>query len=230
MKIGIIYAMQKEIQTYYDFNKFQKIKYDIYGIDIYISHSKKIILIKSGIGKVSSSIACTILITLYKVDIVINIGSGGSLKPYINIHDIILIKKTSYHDVNLTNFHYSIGQIPNFPQTFQTNNLLRKKFKNILYENKIKFWEGQVVSGDIFIQTKKDVEIILKNFPNAISVDMESASISQVCFQYNKPVIIIKIISDYITKNTTTIFQKNIKKIFYKSSHIIKKYIQTIMM
>lgn len=229
MKIGIIYAMKEEIRLYCPCNKFQKIKCDIYGMNIYISESNKIILIQSGIGKVSSSIACTILITLYKVNVVLNIGFSGTLKPYININDIIIAKKLSYYDVNLTNFNYSIGQIPGFPQTFYTNNILRQKIKKILYQYKIKFWEGLIVSGDTFINKKDDVKKIEKNFPNAISVDMESTAISQVCFQYNKPIIIMKIISDNVKKNATQEFKTNIKTVFYKLYNIIEDYIKLII-
>lgn len=229
MKIGILYAMEEEIQAYYyNCKKFKKIKNEIYGINIYISNSNKIILIKSGIGKVSSSIACTILIYTYQVNIIINIGSSGKLKPYINISNFIIGKNIAYHDVNLTSFKYEIGQIPGFPQKFNTNIFLRKQIKKILYKYKITFWEGLIVSGDVFIHHNEDINKINKNFPDAIASDMESAAISQICFQYNTPVIIIKIISDDAQKKAPLIFKQNIQNIHIQSYKIIKNYIKII--
>ncbi|CAL4042509.1 5'-methylthioadenosine/S-adenosylhomocysteine nucleosidase [Buchnera aphidicola (Takecallis arundicolens)] len=229
MKIGIIYAMEEEIRAYYyNVKKFKKIQNETYGINIYISNSNKIILIKSGIGKVSSSIACTILIHTYKVHIIINIGSSGALKPYINISNFIIGKNISYHDVNLTSFQYKIGQIPGFPQKFNTNIFLRKQIKKILYKYKITFWEGLIISGDIFIHKSQDINKITKNFPDAIASDMESAAISQICFQYNKPVLIIKIISDDTNKKAPLIFKKSIQNISIQSYKIIEDYINII--
>ncbi|WP_343128323.1 5'-methylthioadenosine/adenosylhomocysteine nucleosidase [Buchnera aphidicola (Takecallis taiwana)] len=229
MKIGIIYAMKKEMKAYYyAFKKLKKIQSSIYGINIYVSHSNKIFFIQSGIGKVSSSIACTILIYIYKVNIIINIGSSGTLKSYININDVIIGSKIAYHDVNVTSFNYTVGQIPGFPKIFNTNNFLRNQIKTILYNYNITFWEGLIVSGDTFINHNNHINNITNNFTDIIALDMESAAINQVCFQHNIPVLIIKIISDFATETAPSIFKKNIKNLYLKLYNIIHDYIQII--
>lgn len=226
MKIGMIIAIPEEINILNQKLSIYKTNhiYSILGMNIYIYklYYTTIFLIQSGIGKISSSIACCILINKYKVKFIINIGSAGSVNNNIKILDIILATDLIYHDVNLTNWGYAIGQIPKLPKSFHTNYILRNNIKDIFHQYNIRYHEGLIISGDSFIKDKKN---IIQSFPYALSVDMESASIGQVCFQLQKPILIIKIISDLCNNHSSKIFKKHINKISYKIYKIIKYFI-----
>ncbi|WP_343182659.1 5'-methylthioadenosine/adenosylhomocysteine nucleosidase [Buchnera aphidicola] len=229
MKIGVIYAMKSELLIFNnEIYKIKKISNSVHELSL-TKNKKKIIFIQSGIGKTESSIACTILIKIYKVNFIINIGSAGKLNSSVKIFDIIIAKKVSYYDVNLKSFGYKEGQIPNYPKIFKTNLILRNVLKTILNYYSIKYQEGYIVSGDTFIDKKSKIKRILQKFPIAISVDMESSSIKHTCYKFRIPCLIIKIISDHSKKKASSLFKKNIKKTSIKIKKIITILIKFII-
>ncbi|AAM67768.1 5'-methylthioadenosine/adenosylhomocysteine nucleosidase [Buchnera aphidicola] len=229
MKIGIIGAIEQEIRKIKEIINNLKIK-KIGNIKIYTGTFKKIeiFLILSGIGKVSASMSTTISINLFQPDFIINSGSAGSLNACLKIGDIIIPKKTCYYDVDLTNFGYSKGQIPEYPQTFKTNKNLREILKEIAVEFKFKFLTGLLVTGDSFIRKSNCIKKIKNQFSSAIGVDMESTAIGQVCHNFKIPFIIIKSISDLSDNNATSHFEKNIPIASLKSSKLVKLLLKKI--
>ncbi len=222
MTTGIIIALKKEYNTFKKYIKKRKIL-KIKKIKIYTGYfkKKKIILIKSGIGKVSSSIAATLIINNYPIKKIINIGSAGSLKKKYTFKNIIIIKNFYYHDVNLTIFNYKPGKIPNIPKKFTSNKILIKKISDKLKNKNKNFYTGNIITGDTFItnKTKKNIKNI---FPKTICVDMEAAAIAHVCYIFNIPFISIKIISDQSNKKAQIDFKKNINSISNKILNILK--------
>ncbi len=218
--IGIIIAMYKEAQKFIKKIKNKKYKF-IKKKKIILGYinKKKIVFIKSGIGKVFSSIATTILIQKFKINYIINIGTSGALKKNISYQDIIIANKIRYHDVNITKFGYKLGQIPKTPEYYKTK---IPKIKKINKYYKYPIYIGELISGDKFINKYQKIK---KKFPKAISVDMESAAIAQTCFNFNIPLICIKIISDKSNKTSKKDFCKNI----YKTSIKINKILHLII-
>ncbi|XRX42448.1 MAG: 5'-methylthioadenosine/adenosylhomocysteine nucleosidase [Buchnera aphidicola (Eriosoma harunire)] len=198
MIIGILGAMYEEIKPLHQLidNIIQK-KY--YNYIFYIGNllNIKIIFLISGIGKVAASIASTILINKYHPNLIINIGTAGSIHHILKTGNIVLANTISYYDVNITKFGYKIGQIPSCPQFFLINQQLLHLTTETLNKKKIQFFQGLIVTGDAFIHSKKTAQLIKKKFHNAIAVDMESAAIAHVCFKLNTPLLTIKCISDY---------------------------------
>ncbi|XBC41435.1 MAG: 5'-methylthioadenosine/adenosylhomocysteine nucleosidase [Buchnera aphidicola (Nurudea yanoniella)] len=207
--IGIIGALSEEINLLYKYIKFYKKKI-IYNKKFYIGKLKniKIILIQSGIGKTSASITCTILLYVYKIDVIINIGTAGSLSKNMKLGTIVLPCSTCYHDVDLTPFGYKKGQVKNFPQIFSINNYLTKLIETYMIKLNIYYKKGLIISGDSFIHEKTKKNKLKIHFPEAIAVDMESTAIAQVCYQFNKPFLIIKTISDHSNNYAALDFQK----------------------
>lgn len=229
MKIGIIGAIEEEIRKITEIINNLKIK-KIGNVKIYTGTFKKIeiFLILSGIGKVSASMSTTISINLFQPDFIINSGSAGSLNACLKIGDIIIPKKTCYYDVDLTNFGYSRGQIPKYPQTFKTNKNLREILKEVAIEFKFKFLTGLLVTGDSFIRKSNCIKKIKNQFSSATGVDMESTAIGQVCHNFKIPFIIIKSISDLSDNNATSHFEKNILIASLKSSKLVKLLLKKI--
>ncbi|QCI15899.1 5'-methylthioadenosine/adenosylhomocysteine nucleosidase [Buchnera aphidicola] len=230
MKIGIIGAINQEIKIIQ--KKIQiHTKKEIANYIIYIGKFNKndIFLIKSGIGKVCASIATVLLINLYKPNIIINTGSAGSLNSSLAIGDVIVPKKVCYYDVDLTNFGYTIGQIPQYPEKFIINKKIYNFLESIFEKYQLKFKKKLIITGDSFI--RKDERILkLKNkFPSAIAVEMESAAIAQVCYEFNIPLIIVKSISDLSDNNATLNFKENISIASYQSSKFVKIILKNII-
>ncbi|QCI18555.1 5'-methylthioadenosine/adenosylhomocysteine nucleosidase [Buchnera aphidicola (Aphis nasturtii)] len=223
MNIGIIGAIDQEIKIFKKVIIDKQVK-NIGQFQIYIGKFKKnnIFLIKSGIGKVSASIAAMILINFFKINIIINSGSAGSLHPELKIGDIIIPNKLCYYDVNLINFGYARGQIPQYPKTFKIN----KNLYHVLIETAIKFnfkfATGLLITGDSFVRGENFINKLKLQFSYAIAVEMESTAIAQVCYQFNIPLIVVKSISDLSDTQATSNFNKNISLASLQSFNLVQ--------
>ncbi|ACL30029.1 5'-methylthioadenosine/adenosylhomocysteine nucleosidase [Buchnera aphidicola] len=230
MKIGIIGAINQETERLKKIIHFYiEKKINTYKIYIGKFKSHDVFLIKSGIGKVSASIATMILIDLYKPDTIINSGSAGSLQSFLKIGDIIIPKKTCYYDVDLTNFGYTRGQIPGYPKEFTVNEKICNFFKKNADKYQLKYIKGLILSGDTFVRENESIKILKKQFPSAIAVEMESSAIAQVCYKFNIPLIIIKSISDASDNNATVNFKENIDIVSYQLSKFVKIILENLI-
>lgn len=229
INIAIIAALHKEIKKFNEEIKLtKKIQNKKYKINSGKFKKFNLISIISGIGKVSSAISTTLLIEQFSPEFIINIGTAGSLCKKLNVGDIIISKKNIYHDVDVTTFGYKYGQIPKNPAYFLSDkkllNLAKKSAKKLKIKNKI----GEICTGDCFIDNIEKKKKIKNFFPKAIAVDMESASISQVCYKFNIPFISIRIISDLSNKESKRLFKKsknnNCNKIVFLVKNMLKNY------
>ncbi|BAC24582.1 pfs [Wigglesworthia glossinidia endosymbiont of Glossina brevipalpis] len=229
IKIGIIGALSREIQIIISKLKNYSIKKDkIFTLHMGTINFSKIAIIKSGIGKVLSSINTLHLIKLFNPDLIINIGISGSLRKELLIGDIIISKKICYHDVDLTYFGYKIGQIPKNPKYYYSPYPLVKILENISDLIGLNFKSGLIISGDSFIHCKEKNNLlkIKKFFPHAYAVDMESSSIAQVCNIFCIPFISIRSISDCIYEENKIKFKLNSYLAIKNFSNITLKFIK----
>lgn len=91
MKIGIIFAMEEELNEFIKLVSIDK-SYEIFGIKFYECNisGKNVVLGLCGVGKVNASRCTQIMIDNMKVDFIINIGVAGGLTNKINICDIVI--------------------------------------------------------------------------------------------------------------------------------------------
>jgi len=192
----------------------------LYGVDI--------ILIESGIGKVSACIATMIILVSYKPDLIISIGAAGILNAKLQVGDIVLPNKACYYDVNLKIFNYHIGQIPKYPIFFTTNTQLVSIAKKCVEKLNYTYHEGLILTGDSFIY-KQNVMIAIQNyFPSAVAVEMESTAVAQTCYNFKKPFLIIRAISDLTNKSSIHSFKKYIDLASYRITKIVELLLKKI--
>lgn len=172
-----------------------------------------VILVIAGVGKVNAAVMTTFLLNKYKnIKTVLNVGLAGAYFPY-KIGDVVTIKDSSYHDVNVKPINpiYEIGQVPNMPHPFLSDD---KLFHKMSFELKSKI--DSLYTGDQFITSD-----LLKSKG---VYDMEGAAIYHTAHIFDKPVIAIKVISDIIDskdqKKVYEAFEANaatqIKEIVFK--------------
>ncbi len=205
MKIGIIFAMEEELKELLKFIKLEK-EYQIYELKFYEGkiENKKVILVQSGIGKVNSARCCQILIDNAKVNYIFCIGVAGGISPKLNILDIVIADKLIQHDFDITAFNHKKGYIPNIGTFIPCDKSLIEKAQT---KDTI---TGTIATGDIFCTDKKMSEKIYKKF-NALCVEMEGASIAQVCYLCKVPFLIIRSISDCPNNKNEITYEKFLK-------------------
>lgn len=175
---------------------FEEIKeHSIYELKIYECKYKNVtcFLVESGMGKVNAARITQILINKMNVDIILNVGVAGSISRNINKCDIVIGEKLVQHDFDLTLLNFEKGLIPNVGKYIDCDQELINIAKTIKMETKVT--SGIISSGDIFVSEEKMGAKINKKF-GALCVEMEGASIAQVCHLCNIPFLVIRAIYD----------------------------------
>jgi adenosylhomocysteine nucleosidase len=212
MKIGIIGAMQEEI-SYLQKQMQNYSKQVIAGCEFFVGslQNKEVVLLKSGIGKVSAALATTLMCQLFKPDYIINTGCAGGFADGLQVGDIVIGVEVKFCDVDVTVFGYEFGQAPNQPVAYKSDDFLI----NLAKKCNPKIKQGLIVSGDAFIHTDQQIKFIREKFSNVKAVDMESSAIAQVCYNFNIPFLSIRAISDIVHhQESVSIYDQSLEKVF----------------
>ncbi|MFD2657282.1 5'-methylthioadenosine/S-adenosylhomocysteine nucleosidase [Gracilibacillus thailandensis] len=221
--IGIIGAMDEEVELLkekMDITETERIA----NSDFFVGklEGKDVVLLKSGIGKVNAAIATTILFERYQPDYVINTGSAGGFHLDLEVGDIVISTEVVHHDVDVTAFDYKYGQVPGLPALFQANPILIEKAMLAAKQlDGIEAMKGLISTGDAFMQDEKKVQFVREKFPEMIAAEMEAAAIAQVCYQYSRPFVIIRALSDIAGKNSSVSFDTFLEKAATNAAKII---------
>ena len=219
-KIGIIFAMKEELD---ETKKIFKdiIEHSIYELKIYECEYKNVIcfLVESGMGKVNAARSTQILIDSMNVDYILNVGVAGSVSNNINKCDIVVGNKLVQHDFDLTLLNFEKGLIPNVGKYVNCDKKLVEIAKTIKMESKVVV--GVISSGDIFISDKQMGAKINKRY-DALCVEMEGASVAQVCYLCKIPFLVVRAISDSPYEEDNHITFEEFLKI---SSDMVSKFI-----
>lgn len=183
MKIGVIVAMDKELE---------RLKAVLAGSGGTIGHND-IRAVKCGVGKVNSAIGAHELIKTWHPDLVVSTGVAGGAGDGIGIRDVVVSRECRYHDAYCGK-GYARGQIMGMPVAFASPESLVAKALSLRAD--VAIHAGLIVSGDCFVDNAAVMRGILRSFPDAMAVDMESCSIAQTCYISNVPFISFRIISD----------------------------------
>lgn len=197
--IGIIGAMEVEVailkEKMEDVRIIKKASMDFYEG---ILAGKKVVVVRSGIGKVNAGICAQILADVFSVDAIINTGIAGSLNKNINIGDIVLSTDVVQHDMDATGFGYRKGQIPQMPVFFfNADENLRRLAAEVCREVNpdIQVFEGRIASGDQFVCNQDVKNRIVSEF-SAYATEMEGAAIGQAAYLNEIPFLVVRAISD----------------------------------
>lgn len=176
-----------------------------------------VVVVAARIGKVAAAEATTHLLVEYGVDLVIFVGVAGALDASLNVGDVVVAESLMQHDVDcrpcgalyeLPLLH--ITRLESDPllcrlaegavQQFMTHHLHKKMDASVLQTFKItapKVVQGLVLTGDQVISQDEQKQRLKESLPEALCVEMEGASVAQVCYEYGVPFVVIRTISDY---------------------------------
>lgn len=224
--IGIISAMQEEIQVL--LNQLQNVSTTKKGMRTYYKgtlFNKNVVLVFSRWGKVASAATTTQLVNDFEVDEIIFTGVAGAINTNLNIGDIVIGKNLYQHDMDASPL-FEPFEIPilkkkfietkNSTKLINATNLFLNTFTNYINTSEAeefnilnpKIIHGDIASGDQFISSIEKIKQLNTNLPTAVCVEMEGAAVAQICYEYNVPFSIIRIISDKANDNATIDFPK----------------------
>lgn len=197
MTIGVIGAMQMEVDSLKEaLSDAKTVTYS--GVDFVCGKlgDKDIVAAKCGVGKVFAAICAEAMILKFDVDMMINIGVAGSLTRDLDILDIALADKVLQHDMDTSPLGDPVGLLSGINTIFlPTDEKMNQVMAECLKEKKINYLKGAIASGDQFIATKEQKDLIKERF-QAIAAEMEGGSIGHVCYVNNIPFTVLRAISD----------------------------------
>ena len=230
-KIGIIGAMEEEVDALR--GKLSGVqKLDRASMEFYtgILGNKKVVIVRSGIGKVNAGICTQILADLFQVDAVINTGIAGSLKAEINIGDIVVSTDAIQHDMDATGFGYEPGVIPRMPVScFEADKELVKAVEAACREAipEVGVFTGRIVSGDQFISDRAVKDRISSQF-GGMCTEMEGAAIAQAAYLNSTPFVIIRAISDKADDSATVDYPTFERQAIAHSVALVENFVERL--
>ncbi|GAB5616614.1 5'-methylthioadenosine/adenosylhomocysteine nucleosidase [Faecalimonas canis] len=197
--IGIIGAMQEEVSLLQEEMNVEA-TVEKAGMVFYKGElcGQKVVIVKSGIGKVNAALCTQILVDVFQVNTLINTGIAGSLDAGIDIGDMVISTDAVQHDMDASIFGDPVGQIPRMDTfSFPADENLVKLAKEVNEEENpdIHTFTGRIVSGDQFVSSAEVKERLVSNF-NAMCTEMEGAAIAHAAYLNKVSCVIIRAISD----------------------------------
>jgi len=220
--IGIIVAEEKELK------EVLKLVDSIEVINIYekefykgFINDKEVVVVKSNVGKVNSARVCQILIDNFKPSLVINVGTAGSVDNRLEIGDIVVADKLVQYDFDVTPFGRKLGEIENIGEFISVDEKLLSLFKNL------NATIGCIASGDKFIINNEEKDNV-RNVFNALCIEMEGASIAQVCYLDSIPFLVVRSITDKKDGSSKVEFETFLESSSKKVAELLKEILNLI--
>ncbi|MDO4626897.1 MAG: 5'-methylthioadenosine/adenosylhomocysteine nucleosidase [Pasteurellaceae bacterium] len=230
-KIGIVGAMAQEVEILVSQMDNPK-QTQLAGATFYDGtiNGKPVAILQSGIGKVAAAAGTALFLQHCQPDMVINTGSAGGVAQGLKIGDIVISTQTAHHDADVTAFGYCKGQMPGCPPTFPSDEKLATLAQEVALQQDHRVIQGLICSGDSFIHGGQLLSQIKSDFPEVCAVEMEAASIAQVCYMFNLPFVVIRAISDSGDSIADMSFEQFLPLAAKKSSELLLKLIDKIVL
>lgn len=167
-----------------------------------------VVVVCCGIGKVNAALCTQILISVFKVDRIINTGVAGGLADSLSVLDMIVSTDTVEHDMDATFFGYSPGQVPGTDSPFciadpvmidAVHRAWEKRAQAVALQEDTghnhRLLAGRIASGDLFVSDPAARKRIIDLF-SPVCVEMEGAAVAHVCTVNKTPFVVLRSISD----------------------------------
>lgn len=197
--IGIIGAMPEEIERVLFYMQdpivHEHVTRTFYQGKI---HNHDVVVVLAGIGKTNAAITTTLLLELFDIHVVINIGVAGG-QHNVNHLDIIVSRSVIYHDVDVTYFgSYEVGQVPGHDPEFFADEELVETAIMLLEQLNYPYHVGRIASGDQFVYSSDVLFAVNDIYDDIYAVEMEAGAIAHTASIYHVPFIVFRSISDVL--------------------------------
>lgn len=199
---------------------------------------QSVVLVLARIGKVAAAVTTTILLEHFNIDLVLFTGVAGAGSDDIHVGDIIIADYLLQHDVDVRPFRKQFEVPIHGKILFETEpdkaKKLLKTAQNFASKKVAKIFSQEILeefaitkpqaklmtiaSGDQFISDagvlrKLREQIHYTTEKELGCVEMEGAAVAQVCHEYQKPCLVLRVISDNANHTASIDFEKFLKEI-----------------
>lgn len=208
-RVGLMGALDQEIELVLSQMTRVKTK-KIKGITFYEGKlgKEKVVLLKSGVGKVNAAFATATLLHNYRCKHLLFTGVAGGLHPEAVPGDIVIGDSLIQYDFGrLSNGSFELWPTRNLdgpnPTYFKSDPNLALKAKEIaqkidfeqIYSRPVRIFHGAISTADLFVSDSSKALFLYKEY-NALATEMEGAAVAQICYQQRVPFLILRSCSD----------------------------------
>ena len=228
MKIAILGAMSEEIEFLLkeigEYDKIDHAKNSFYKAN-YFGH--ELVIAYSKIGKVNAELTAALLIERFECEKLIFTGVAGALNENLKIGDMIYTTSTAQHDLDITAFGHPHGYVPGINVFENSDDILNSVAKKVANALGVNLLSGVVATGDQFICNEDKKEWIKSTF-KADAVEMEGASVAQVCAALGVGFCMLRAISDEAGKKAEIDFDKFLIEAADKSAKFVLEMVKNL--
>ena len=252
MKLGIMGAMPEEVSGIVGGIAGAQ-THRLGGRD-YVSglwHGVEVVVVFSRWGKVAAAATATMLLAEFGVDGIVFIGVAGAVDPALGLGDVVIASELLQYDVDAS-------AIPVF-ERFEIPLLGRARFSahapwveaaqatsaafigdeltsSIAPEVRAEFLRatprvvtGLIASGDRFVSDPVFLDSLRQALPDLCCVEMEGGAVAQVCYEFDKPVIVLRVISDRADHDAPVDFQRFVAGVAsVMTTHIASRFVSAL--
>ncbi|MBP5405043.1 MAG: 5'-methylthioadenosine/adenosylhomocysteine nucleosidase [Clostridia bacterium] len=146
----------------------------------------EVVLVVCGVGKVNAAMHAQAMMDFYHPEAVLQSGVAGSLSPSLDIYDLVIGDKLSYHDMQ----DFVIERFGPLEKEYFSDAPLVKIAKETT--NGV---VGKIASGDLFVSDKETKRDIAER-TQALCVEMEGAAVAHTAHLNEVPFLALRVISD----------------------------------
>ncbi len=164
---------------------------------------QRVVMARSGIGKVASASTATLLCSHFKAKELIFVGVAGGIRDDIQIGDVVVGDPYVQHDMDASPL-FPRWEIPLFgrselaadPKLHARALAASQKAVQSLGGNTASVHSGLILSGDRFVGDAATRSRIQQEHPAALAAEMEGAAVAQVCVDFGVPFVAVRQVSD----------------------------------
>ena len=156
-----------------------------------------LVVVVAGVGKVAAALATQYACDVFKPRSAVAIGLAGGLEDGVRPGQVIVATGAVQHDMDARPLTDAKGVIPGIAvATIAADPAAADK---VLIAARLESRDAQpglVLTGDQIVTSRSVRDALLRDFPAATCVDMETAAFAQVALQNGVPWTALRVISD----------------------------------
>jgi adenosylhomocysteine nucleosidase len=182
------------------------------GRDFHVGHldGQDVVLVLSRIGKVAAATTATLLLAEFGVDRIVFTGTAGGLAPQARVGDVVVADTLLQHDMDASPL-FPRHEVPLYGRShFGADAAMSQSLAEAAAQVLARpdpAWRafgieapavhrGLVASGDRFVATQAENDVLRARLPEALAVEMEGAALAQVCHDFGLPFAVVRTVSD----------------------------------
>jgi len=156
-----------------------------------------LVVVVAGVGKVAGALAAQYACDVFKPRCVISIGIAGAVEDGARPGQVIVASGAVQHDMDGRPLTDAKGVIPGLGlSTIAADPALAEKLLIAARFESRDARSGLVLTGDQIVTSRAIRETLVRDFPEAACIDMETAAVAQVAHQNGLPWSALRVTSD----------------------------------